>query len=196
MAISSKNPVQGYVPCQLCGKPAPTHYPKGGPRKSTLYYNCIEHKNQSGAGVGEYCEAHQVKTLLEYAQKYDAVDECAALQVELENAGLLETIVSEDEIEYVDDNNHDELELLEDEPETPSTALATTEQDDAQSKPSNGAAVFFLLLLLLVGGGVVFAVAKKLKASAPQPQPTEKTAAPKAPETPSQDEPKQEGVLL
>lgn len=195
MAISSKNPVQGYVPCQLCGKPAPTHYPKGGPRKSTLYYNCIEHKNQSGAGVGEYCEAHQVKTLLEYAQKYDAVDECAALQVELENAGLLETIVSEDEIEYVD-AQEEECDLLDDEPQTPSTALATTEQDDAQSKPSNGAAVFFLLLLLLVGGGVVFAVAKKLKASAPQPQPAEKTAAPKAPETPPQDEPKQEGVLL
>jgi len=195
MAISSKNPVQGYVPCQLCGKPAPTHYPKGGPRKSTLYYNCIEHKNQSGAGVGEYCEAHQVKTLLEYAQKYDAVDECAALQVELENAGLLETIVSEDEIEYVD-AQEEESDLLDDEPQTPSTALATTEQDDEQSKPSNGAAVFFLLLLLLVGGGVVFAVAKKLKASAPQPQPAEKTAAPKAPETPPQDEPKQEGVLL
>ncbi|NVJ59781.1 MAG: hypothetical protein HWE27_05285 [Gammaproteobacteria bacterium] len=195
MAISSKNPVQGYVPCQLCGKPAPTHYPKGGPRKSTLYYNCIEHKNQSGAGVGEYCEAHQVKTLLEYAQKYDAVDECAALQVELENAGLLETIVSEDEIEYVE-AQEEECDLLDDEPQTPSTALATTEQDDVESKPSNGAAVFFLLLLLLVGGGVVFAVAKKLKASAPQPQPAEKTAAPKAPEIPPQEEPKQEGVLL
>jgi len=191
MSISSKNPVVGFVPCQHCGKPSPTHYPKGGPRKNTLYYNCLEHKNQSHAGVHEYCEEHQVKTLLEYVQKYDQVDECAALQTELENAGLLETIIPEEEIELVDEV-HEELDLLESES---STELTVTESEDKDEKPSAGAGVLVLVLLLLVGGGIVYAVAKKFKRPQPQPQ-QERAKANNEPEPQPQPEPKQEGVLL
>ncbi len=206
MPISSKNPIQGYVPCQICGKPSPTHYPKGGNRKHTLYYNCLEHKNQSGTGVGEYCEKHQLKTLLEYAQKYDAVDECAALQLELENAGLLATVIPKEEIEYVDDVEQEEQEP-ESEPldtyEPKSTDLTVSEdtKEDTSEEESKGSGMGLLVLLLVfaVIGGTALVMVKKLIQTAPMPQPNAQPKDAPKPETqaaPEQAEPKQEGVLL
>ncbi len=203
MPISSKNPIQGYVPCQICGKPSPTHYPKGGNRKHTLYYNCLEHKNQSGTGVGEYCEKHQLKTLLEYAQKYDAVDECAALQLELESVGLLATVIPEEEIEYVDDVEQEEPEsepLDTDKPK--STELTVSEdikEEESEEESKGGGSFLVLLLVIALVGGVVVTVVKKLIQTTPMPQPNAQPKDAPKPETqaaPEQTEPKQEGVLL
>jgi len=197
MTISSKNPIQGFVPCQHCGKPAPTHYPKGGPRKAKLYYNCTEHKNQQGVGVAQYCEEHQVESLVQFATKFDAVEECEALQGELENAGLLPT---EADIVEPDKTVETELEAALSTDDNEELLIDNDTQEVIEDTPpkretSNGALLVFLVVLvvLALGAGALLVkrLATKKAAVSSVNKPTQSEPTPQPSETPPP-----QGVLL
>lgn len=187
--LSSKNPVVGFVACQHCGKPSPTHYPKGGPRKNKLYYNCLEHKNQSAAGVAEYCEQNQVATLEEFATKFDAFDECQVLQSELENAGLLATVVEIDEPQLLDDETEDALDLDADLPQT------GTDIDTPAPKEEKGSSLAPLLLILGVLAllAIVAFMVKRKRSQKPQEGDSQRESAESQPDADSSP-PMAEGV--
>lgn len=195
MALTSKNPVVGFVPCQHCGKPSPTHYPKGGPRKNKLYYNCLEHKNQSSVGVAEYCEAHQEPTLEAFATKYDAFDECNVLRAELENAGLLETVIEDEDDTPPLTVARDDLEL-----DLPDTDTSQTKPPVKDVKPSSIAPIIFILAVVVVLALVAYFIKRKAAltkpntesaAKAPESQPEKVTTQPATSESVPQT-----GVLI
>ena len=192
MTLNSKNKVQGFVPCQHCGAPSPTHYPKAGNRQHTLYYNCLEHKNQSTKGVGEYCKEYQVDSLEAFEEKYGSPDECPALKLELERLGLLLTQADIEEFEpdsteaapTPSGNTLDQDGNLQDE-------LSIPDNKPPKNTRSSGVVVLLIVVLLLIlSSGLLITKLIKKTHSNEAKEKTNKTPSSDA------DSPPQKGVLL
>ncbi|MGY5617290.1 hypothetical protein ACXHPE_04035 [Vibrio cincinnatiensis] len=178
MKLSSKNPVLGFVKCQHCGKPAPVHKPKGGPRKNTFYYNCVEHKNQQGRGVHEYIVAEMESTLEAWAEKWDSEEEAAALRIELAACGLLDV-----EAQPKPETEPEEESMLTINEQQPEGERIVIDNESGQvigelkSQPKQASSTALLLfiivcVMLIAGAGLV--LVKRFKAANPKPtqQPT------------------------
>ncbi len=178
MKLSSKNPVLGFVKCEHCGKPAPVHKPKGGPRKNTFYYNCVEHKNQQGRGVHEYIVAEMEPTLEAWAEKWDSEEEAQALRVELAACGLLEVeTLPQPETKP---ENEPMFTLNEQQPE-PEKVVIDNESgqviDEPKPQPkqaSNAALLLFIIVCVVLIAGAGLVLVKRFKGANPKPtqQPT------------------------
>jgi hypothetical protein len=169
MKLSSKNPVQGFVKCEHCGKPAPVHKPKGGPRKNTFYYNCIDHKNQQGRGVHDYILAEMVPTLDEWAEKWDSQEEADELKKELERCGLSETPL------HVKDSGNDEREPVFTPCEDENVVIdhesgqVIDEPKPEPKQASNSALLLFIIVCVVLVAGASFVLVKRFKESKPSP---------------------------
>ncbi|MGJ7093514.1 hypothetical protein [Vibrio hannami] len=197
---NSHKPIQGYAPCQHCGKPSPVYLPRGGPRKNTFYYVCPEHSNEQGIGVHDYCKTYMTSTLEEFAEKYDAEQESQALKTELENSGAL---ITEVETASTDETSNDAVkeEITEenllidnDTGEAVETASQTDKKDGSNQSASGIVLVVIFGLLLICGGG--YALYRKLK------KPVESVNTSNTPQTPAKPQPAKpeteqpKGVLL
>ncbi|WP_375752716.1 hypothetical protein [Vibrio sp. HN007] len=195
---NNNKPIQGYVPCQHCGKPAPVYLPKGGPRKDTQYYVCSEHSNQQGSGVHEYCLEHTMPDLDSFAEKYDSLEECQALRSELENAGILETVISTGETndDVVLDTDEPEENLLIDNDTSQPIKPVENEQEENEPNQSGGGFVLLLLLGFLLVSGAGYMLYRKLKKGKPSVngQPEEKQ--PQQPQPSKVETDTERGILL